>query len=92
MSNSIEYCDKCGKMLYLEIEKLTHKCKPYKIEDEDGDISEMYGGSVEDALERYAEKRNEENELIDNEITVKVDGVEYVLSAEIDVRYSICEV
>jgi len=43
------------------------------------------------ALKKYTEECNDEGSLIDNKITVKVDGKEYGLSAEIDIHYSIRE-
>jgi len=84
-----EYCKKCGEFLILQREIENHTCESYLIEDEEYGDCEVYGTTVENALEKYAKQRNEESELLDNEIVVKVDEIKYKLSASIDTHYRV---
>ena len=65
-------------------------CRLFKIEDEDGEIHEIYtNGTEHSAALKYAEKSNIDHEyyLVDNSVEIKVNGKKFVISAEPDIHY-----
>lgn len=79
-------CEQCNEFVYGE-----HHCELFEFEVEDYDVIKQYGVDIEDALKKFAERYNDEGDLINKEIVAIYNGKEYVLSAEISITYSVKE-
>lgn len=68
-------CEDCGDLV-LENEKPLHRCPPIWelwVEDWYGDDYQLvYAHTAEDAVERWAEESDDERDLLDSSIEVKV--------------------
>ena len=84
---TMKRCERCNELLIL-ID--TCNCIAFKIESEDGDIHERYAATAEGAALSYAEWTNVHGDyhLVNSEEVIKVNGTEYVISAEPDIHYS----
>jgi len=82
---SSQNCPKCNEFIYsFNAEK--HHCQLFKITTEDDDY-EQYASNEEDALDKFMEKYNANNEcaLIDNSMDVFINGSTYRLHSEVSV-------
>lgn len=86
----MERCERCNRLLIL-IE--TCDCKAFKIESECNEMYEFYALTEEAAALDFAQWSNTNGDyyLMDSEEIIKVNGVEYIISAEPDVHYSACK-
>ncbi len=68
-------------------------CQMFEVEDEDGELYQIYACTEEGAGLAFAKKINENGDyiLMDNEMEIKIDGNKYMISAEPDVHYSVWE-
>jgi recombinational DNA repair protein RecR len=84
-------CNRCGNYKHSEGE--CH-CELHKVEDEDGDMHEVYAVSEWQAALDYAEESNTSGDyyLMDDSVEIKVNGKPYRISAEPDVHYSADEI
>jgi len=84
---SFERCKRCGNFSFEQ----DCKCKEFAIIDEDGEEHSIWSlGDGESAALAYAEKSNTDGDyyLINNEVIISVDGVNYLIGAEPDIMYS----
>jgi len=84
---AIKTCKKCKKTMFNGD---VCNCKPFVIISELGDV-EQYGTDVDDVLEKFAEKHNQEGELMNDTMDVLVDGRAYRIGAEPSVNYIVTE-
>ena len=83
----MERCERCHEFLILVD---VCNCKRFEIEDEDGEMHEFWAGTEQGAALAFAEWTNVHGDylLMNSEEKIKVNGVEYVVSAEPDVHYN----
>lgn len=88
------FCEKCkGYLLYDS--KCSCEKYQYSHEDDDGELTEIWAKSFDDAAEKFAKIFNDENQLIDSEEMVSIykDGVVkiFCVGAELDIHYRVKE-
>jgi DNA-directed RNA polymerase subunit M/transcription elongation factor TFIIS len=86
------FCEKCGDYLVLNREIENHSCKEYVFEVEEYGEAKQYGTDIEDALEKFAKRYNDEGDLIDNEIEIEFENKKFSISAEVDISYRVNEI
>lgn len=85
-------CKQCGDYSLYD---RPCKCQEYKI-DSDGEESQIWAFSYEDAAEKYAIKYNEDdhtlmNETIEIEVCFEGDIKKFEVGAEPDIHYTVNE-
>jgi len=80
----MSYCEKCRRNA-----SNYHKCYEFTFDVEYYGEMRAFGINAEDALLNIAQDYNDEGDLIDTEIVSVCDGVSYIMSAELDVKYRV---
>ena len=86
-------CNKCNK--YIVSKDMECRCKSFEIIDENGEEhNPIYAMTAEHAALKYAEKANVDGDyyLMNETVTIEVDGKKFNISAEPNVHYSASEV
>ena len=80
-------CEKCEEWNFYKDNIC--KCKPFSINDHEGEEHVVYAAYEEDAALKFAEKYNIEGDysLIDESVEIDVNGTIYKISAEHDIHY-----
>ncbi len=86
----MEQCKKCNDFFFTHL-KTECGCKPFTVEYE-GEQTTVYAHDAEASALKFAEKINDEGDLMNEEEIITVNGVGFVVGAEPDVHYTANEV